>query len=114
MVHREGLRRWSGLFLELIFVVFLLGIGPKPVVVNDEDNRETFSASSTEVVEPLCRTSHEISTDGSFCLKHLMSGFDLGASFVDLSAVRVLNAKAFFLSSFERNVFYALASIHAP
>lgn len=114
VARRKNAKKLTGLFLTTIFVAFLSGFGPVPAAASSNTGKTTLSASSDVMLEPVCRVSHDLSSDAGFCLKHFAADVNLSASFPDIPSARILTAKAFFLSRFERNVFYVFISIHAP
>ena len=115
MAEREDkVRKMTGWFLEVIFLVFILGYGSVSAVAPTDDDRLAISVASIALVEPVCRVSHDFNPDSSFCLKLPVPELHLSTTFFDISDARLLTGKAFFLSLFERNVFYVFTSINAP
>lgn|SRR5690606_8788596 len=113
--REDNVRRLTGSFLVMIFLVFILGNnGQASAISKTDDSIITVSASTATLVEPVCRVSHDFNPDFGFSLKLSTPALLFPSVFVDISAAKILTSRAFFISPSERNVFYVLASIHAP
>lgn len=103
-----------GLILVSIFMVFIFGFSLASTSLTTSDSA-FLSIGSSVLVEPvMLRSDQNFESEASLDLHPVNVALDYPLLSIELPALRISNAKARFISLFERCTFYVLITANAP
>jgi len=115
MVNKtDRMKNFVGWILEAIFLVFIVSISHSPSDSIGFEKKDASLTSSSILVHSNVWRSNQLGTDADMDLKAPSTDWHLRVISIDLLATGISNAQPFFISRFERSIFYFFITTNAP